>query len=376
MRIIYPYNEILPKRKAHDLFIVQECAALAESGSDLTLLIGKGSDLENFYMHYKIAPCPRLHIKPLRIIRKNNILGISWNWPFFHHCQQEIRESRPDLVILSVRKQGAYHLQHKVAGVRYLYEVHELCYYPNQTTVNKKALSKEREMLAHADLITVTTSALKEILLQPPYSLQNRIEEVPLAVQTLPLPPPQTHPELTIAYVGQLYEGQGLTALLLALAQVKNVRLKVIGGNHRDVSRLNQLAVELGIQKAVTFLGFLPPSDIPEHLQDVDAFVAPFGQTGRMPYVAHTKLAEYAEWGRPIIAPDLPVVHADFSADSGLLYFAPGDQSSLAQAIQQLQDKTLREKLQKEIHTKQGRFSWPTRAAIYGNLLKDLICHD
>lgn len=336
---------------------------------DVTLLIGRGSDTEHLFTYYNIPYCERLHIDPLFIVRKNNPLGISWNFPFFFLCQRSIQRARPDAVILSVRKQGAYHLRHKVPGVRYVYEVHELTFYPNAPDQHLLEAQEERDMLKQADLVTVTTDALKVILEAPPYSLKNRIEVVPLAVQATALPPPASTEKLQLAYVGQLYAGQGVTILLKALSKTQNVHLKILGGRPAEITHLKEFARTLGIGDSVTFLGFTPPYEIPQAIQDVHAFVAPFENTGRMPYVAHTKLFEYAHWGRPIIAPDLPIVREHFHTGNGVLLFKPGDPVALASCIQQLQQEPTRIKLQNGISTNSGRFSWAARAKKYARLL-------
>ncbi len=366
MRIIYPYNEILPKRKAHDVFVFHECGALAaHANCDITLLVGQGSN-QDLFSHYHVPKNEHFHIQPLFIVRKNNPLGLSWNLPFFFLCQRYIQRARPDVVICSVRGQAAYHLKRKIPGVQYVYEVHELAYYPNRS--QSPLVQAERDMLAATDLITVTTESLKQILKAPPYSLANRIEVVPLAVLAEPLPPPHPVATLQLAYVGQLYAGQGLPTLLKALSQTENVHLKVLGGNSTDITKLRKSAREMGVEGAVTFLGFTPPYEIPSALQDVHAFVAPFENTGRMPYVAHTKLFEYAHWGRPIIAPDLPIVREHFP--SGVLLYEPNRPTALAACIRSLQKEPIRTQLQEEISAYQGRFSWPARAQAYAQLLK------
>lgn len=363
MRIIYPYNEILPKKKAHDVFIFHECAALAaQKGFDVTLLVGQGSDADLF-SHYDVPENDHLHLQRLFILRKNNLLRFSWNFPFFFYCQRYIRRVRPDIVICSVRKQGAYHLQRKIPGIQYVYEVHELTWYPNCASACFS--QAEQEMLTNADLITVTTEPLKQILKNPPYLLKNRIEVVPLAVCSKPLLPPSESDTLRLTYVGQLYAGQGLPTLLQALSQMKEVHLKIVGGKTEEIAHLKQLARKLGVENCVTFLGFIPPSDISSRIQDTDAFVAPFDQVGRMPYVAHTKLFEYAAWGRPIVAPDLPIVREHFS--TGALLYEPDNPTSLAATLKNLQKRSTLHQLQQEILAYQDRFSWTARAQAYAH---------
>jgi len=367
MRIIYPYNEILPKKKAHDVFIMHECAALAALGWDVTLLVGKGSSEKTLLTHYNLSPMKQLHIEPLFTLRKNTLLPLSWNLPFFMSCQSVIRTQKPDIVITSVRKQAAFHHLRKVAGVRYIYEAHELCYYP-ETPTHKGNLQLEKIMLSHSDHVIITTEALKEILLNPPYSLKQPIDVVPLAVQATALPPPPPTDPLVVMYIGQLYAGQGLPLLLSALKDAPHIHLNILGGTPQEIDHLSKLAQDLSISASVHFLGFVPPHRIRKIAESAHAFVAPFEKVGRMPYVAHTKLFEYAEWGRPIIAPNLPIVNEHFQEGKGVILFEPGNPASLASCMNALKQETVRQKLQKEISAYSGKFSWTNRAKIYHTL--------
>lgn len=360
MRLFYPYNEILPKKKAHDVFIFQECSSLAKAGAEVTLLCGKGSAEDaSLFEHYNVAT--RFQIKRLPCIRKNNPLGISWNLPFFYFSNREIEKKRPDVVILSVLKQAHFALRHKVEGVTYLYEVHELAAYPGRAYDFSK-LQLEKEVFAGCDLITVTTQALKEILLEAPYFVTCPIAVVPLGVNASTLAPPQNGP-FTLFYVGQLYKEQGLQLLLEALSLVEEVTLKIVGGKEDEIQALRKL------NDRVEFLGFQKPVQLHSLLGQAHSFVAPFLAEGRMPFVAHTKLAEYVEWGRPVIAPDLEVSREHFPKSKGALFFEPGNARSLAQAIEKM--KVEKERLQEEILTLQGSSTWNKRAANYLSLLKN-----
>ncbi len=369
MRILYPYNEILPKQRAHDVFIFHECSSLAKLGNRVTLLCGKGSKTDKaLFQHYGVSASENLSIKKVPIVRKNNPFNLSWNLPFFFFSQQFIQKHLPDFVLLSVLKQGSYHLSRKIPKVRYIYEVHELSYYPGYQPPNSN-FYLEQVMLKKADLITVTTSSLKKILEAPPYSLRVPIAVIPLAVHQFSLPPPpkKSHP-LTLMYVGQLYSGQGLADLLAAMKESSNVCLKIIGGSVDEVHALNRLAKKLGVSNSVEFLGFQPPSKLPEIVKEAHAFVAPFENRGRMPFVAHTKLLEYAVWGRPIIAPNLPVVQEHLP--KAALLFEPENVSSLANCIKRLQKQELREELQKESLSQGHNYSWKARALRYQELFQ------
>ncbi len=373
MRILYPYNEILPKKKAHDVFVFQECAALSSIGFDVNLLCGRGSLMpKRLFAHYGLKPND-LRIKYLPIVRKNNLLNLSWNLPFFFFTQRQIKKLRPDFVFLSVLKQGAYHLKRKQKGVRYLYEVHELGFYPNGT-YDKSRVEQEKAQLEIADLITVTTNELKEILLSFPYSLTNRIEVVELAVNTKPLPAPKKRAPLTIFFVGQLYKGQGVEDLILAMSKTQGVHLKIIGGKAEEISALKALGSIHNVSDRVTFLGFKKPEELSSLVEEAHAFVAPFQAIGRMPYVAHTKLCEYAAWGRPIVAPDLSLVREHLSrtlacGSKGAVLYTAGNIEALAAALQSLTDDTLLNQLQQEIMTLSHSFTWEKRAEKYASIL-------
>ncbi|NGX54658.1 MAG: D-inositol-3-phosphate glycosyltransferase [Chlamydiae bacterium] len=365
-RIIYPYNEILPKKTAHDVYIVHQCEALAKAGFEISLLCGSGSlNDQALFDHYKVTtPFP---IKRLPIVRKNNPLNLSWNKPFFFFTQREINRSRPGHLFLSVLKQGEYHLKRKLPSVRYIYEAHQLSYYPH-TPFDKSLFEREKEMLSHTDLVTVPTRAMQTILQQPPYSLTTPVEVVPLAVNATPLPPPPSNP-LTLMYVGQLYAGQGLPLLLQALSHTQNWRLKIVGGKPEEIEKLSVLSSKLGIEDRVELMGFQPPSALREIVKSSHAFVAPFEAVERMSYVAHTKLYEYAAWGRPMVVPDLPSVREHFEDQEGVLLFEAGSHSSLANALIKLENQALRQKLQQKIE-QLDPFSWQKRATHYTELLK------
>jgi glycosyltransferase involved in cell wall biosynthesis len=376
MRILYPYNEILPKRSAHDVYIVRNCAGLAAAGAEVTLAFGMGSlpdrELES---HYHVTANENLSWKRLPIIRRNFGLPVNMSTVFFWATQKLIQKSKPDWVALSVFKQGAFHLKRRLPGVKYVYEVHELAWYPGRDAHEpklRKRLAEERIMLSRADVVTVTTCALQDILRAEPYNLTLPIEVVPLAVDFAPLPPPPPCTgDLQLMYVGQMYPGQGVDLLLRALAQTKGIRLTLAGGKADELTVLKQLARSLGIGHRVQFAGFLAPAELPELVAGAHALVAPFSATGRMPYVAHTKLLEYAAWQRPVVAPDLPVTREHFESVGGWVPFVADDVDSLAGAVNSLMAGDVRQNLY-ESSRRHRVMGWGERSRRYLDLLRGM----
>jgi glycosyltransferase involved in cell wall biosynthesis len=349
VHILYPYNELLPKHSAHDVYIWRNCLSLAQSGAEVTLAIGTGSQNEKFlHQHYQSEPHANFHVRRFAMLRKNFGLPFTWNWVFLNAAQKEITRSKPDWVIMSVLKQGLYHLARRIQGVRYCYEVHELQYYPNKDihafdAKQRTRLDAEVAMLRACDLVTVTTTALANILKAAPYSLSHeRIAVIPLAAKSNEALHPlhyREHEPFSLGYVGQLYKGQGIERLIEALALTPaHIQLTVVGGSVDDIARLQEHARQQGVSNRIRWLGFQPPSTLNDQVASVHAFVAPFDNTTRMPYVAHTKLVDYTAWGRPFIAPRLPVVVDELHGveEPGCVLYAPDDTNALAEAIRQL----------------------------------------
>jgi glycosyltransferase involved in cell wall biosynthesis len=354
MKLLYAYNEVLPKRSAHDVYIWRSCVEIAKAldpPSQITLAIGRSSISDStLHTHYQTEASASFGVQRLWMMRKSFGLPFTINRVFLQTTQSYIKHHRPDWVLLSVRKQGLFHLARRIDQVRYCYEVHELLYYPNLgdvaqlSTKRQAAIRAEAAMLAACDCVTVTTQALANILKQAPYSLPaSKIAVVPLAAKsdvclsTLPA----SSGAFTLGYVGQLYQGQGIEQLLAALAKTpQHIKLKVIGGSPEDIAKHQAHAAQYGIDDRVRWLGFQPPQKLLSLVQDVPAFVAPFTATTRMPYVAHTKLVDYTGWGRPFIAPAMPVVIEEFAAlpraQWGCEIFTPDSAESLADAIQAL----------------------------------------
>lgn len=350
LHVAFPYNEILPKRAAHDVYVFTTAVATAEAGAQSSLLAGRGGPGEAaLHAHYHTNPATTFHAFGLPIIRRNLGLPVTVNTVFNHGALNWLRREHPDWVVTSVLKQGIFHAAHRVPGIRLAHEVHELAWYPGRDASSAgiaPRLAAERALLTAVDLVVVTTRALEAVLRAPPYAIATPILVLPLAApRQAALPAPRAVGTLRLGYVGQLYREQGVELLLAALAAVSDTTLDVVGGRADEVARLRACAESLGASARVTWHGFVAPKDIAARIAHVDAFVAPFLAEGRMPFVAHTKLADYRAWQRPVVAPDLPVVREHFT-HGGLVTFTAGDALSLANALRRLADPVERHHLQ------------------------------
>ncbi|MBB5017053.1 glycosyltransferase involved in cell wall biosynthesis [Chitinivorax tropicus] len=374
MDIFYPYNEIIPTRKAHDAYIWRNCASLAAAGANVTLACGKQSLApDRLATYYQTPRADQLQVKTFPILRRNLGLPWTWNYLFNFAIQRHLLRHRPDHVLFSVFKQGRFHLSRRLDGIKYIYEVHELAWFPGMAMDHSThwKIQVERDMLAQADLITTTTDALRDILCSPPYSLTNPIVVVPLAIEPpLITPPIELTQPLHVVYIGQLYEEQGIEDLVKVIIGMPGIHLTIVGGHPQDIQRIQAIVPDHAVER-IKFTGFVEPARLPAIAASAHVLAAPFRACGRMPYVAHTKLNEYIAWRRPILAPDLPIVREHFPELSGLASYQADDLQSMTLALQQLQNPdTWQEKMTNCQATPIN--TWHARAERYLSILKGL----
>jgi glycosyltransferase involved in cell wall biosynthesis len=336
MKVFYFFNERLPNRTAHDVYTFLTCYGLARAGVDLTLFCAAGSAPPDELMRHYL---PQLQgaAAPFRIETiSRSLLGLGQSGRVFAwKARRHIAARRPQLAVFSTRKLAALQLRRKVPGVRYVYEAHQLAQYSSEVPAEEPhALRQDRDILRAADLIVITTQALDGVLRSPVFGFTGRSAVVPLGSLNQPLPPPRPAAErpLQLYYVGQLYARQGVGDLLDAVQAIAGVQLHVIGGS---AARVQEYSAHAAVRSGRARLhGFVPPTELPARVAGADAFAAPFQLSDRMPYVAHTKLLDYARWGRPLLAPALPVVreHLPTAAHRHYLY-DPHRPGALAQAL-------------------------------------------
>ena len=140
---------------------------------------------------------------------------------------------------------------------------------------------------------------------------------------------------------------KGIDTILKAIALVRNtcdVFLYIAGDddddNKENIKRLKNLTLELNIDDIVSFVGYLPRSDVGKLLSITDIFIDARTQ-GNFSSV----LLEAQFFNVPTIATNSPSSKKIINADNGLL-FAPNDEYDLSFAISRLiSDKSLLEQL-------------------------------
>lgn len=160
----------------------------------------------------------------------------------------------------------------------------------------KKVLSIEQKVFTQADRIIVTTSEIKEAIINRFGSLGGKISIVPNGVDTSLFKPNRTEVNKNftnvLCFVGRLAPEKNLESLIKAVEDV-NAELHIIGKGP-SASTLKQLAID---NPRIKFHGAVANEDLPKFFGHSDIFVFP------SLYEGHPKaLIEAMASGLPIIA--------------------------------------------------------------------------
>ena len=182
---------------------------------------------------------------------------------------------------------------------------------------------------------------------------------------------------LRITYIGQLYPWKGVDTLLLAMKDLPEHELVIVGGlpPETDLERTCKLARDLEISGRVSFRGYVPPTKLDEERRAADVFVVPLSDsTTSRHFTSPLKLFEAMAAGRPIVASDLPSIREVLTDGSNALLVPPGDPRALAQAIRRLaEDRTLRADLARQAGEDITKYSWDERGRRIASLLNDVV---
>jgi glycosyltransferase involved in cell wall biosynthesis len=139
--------------------------------------------------------------------------------------------------------------------------------------------------------------------------------------------------ETLVVNVGRQEFQKDQETLLRAIATLKNeipnIRLVVAGREGNATATLRHVVGELGLEKAVTFLGFT--DDVPELLVAADIFVFPSRFEGLGGSVLEAMALEV-----PIVASDIPPLREVLAAGERGALAAVGSPAELSRAIQQV----------------------------------------
>jgi glycosyltransferase involved in cell wall biosynthesis len=161
----------------------------------------------------------------------------------------------------------------------------------------------------------------------------------------------------TLLFVGRLRKYKGLDWVLRALrlvrARVPDVRLEICGDGPYQ-SGLQRAARALGVEDAITFLGFLPAAEKVRRMRSAWALVQPSPKEGW-----GLTVVEAGACGTAVVAADSPGLRDSVRRDETGLLVPYGDDAALAGALARvLEDEALRARLAAGGVRWAARFRW------------------
>lgn len=294
---------------------------------------------------------------------------------FFWHFLQTTRQIKPDLIIV-----GHAHpqllLAAKLSGKRFTAVAYGNDFLAAQKRWHRPLFNK---LLRQArPLITISqanATKLQELGLPKPiiiYPGTNPDQFVPKAKTA--------KGSLTLLTVGRLVPRKGIDTTLQAVAQLRknypNLQYQ-IAGTGDDLPRLKQLVKELGLETAVTFLGYIPSENLPELYQNAGIFVMPSRERPQVGSIEGFGIVylEASASGLPVVASHSGgAAEAVRHGETGLLV-PPDNVTALAKTLDSLlQNSELRQKLGRNGRRwVEDRMNWDRAAAQFWAALQGEI---
>ena len=365
MRICYLHLTRYPTRLANPVQVMHMCAAMAECGYDVALVVRASENAEpgferSLHAHYGVAESFGIHV-----IAHHPFLT---RGPLQHRqIKRLLRELRPDLIYSRTTRFARLWTG---SGIPYVYETHAMpSHNPRHGRTGMTLLSENFRRLVvitHA-LASDFRSAFPEL---PP----DAIVVAPDAASPSGVSPAVENDRFRAGYVGHLYPGKGMETIAEIAPRLPEVRFDVVGGAPEDLAAWRQRTAHV---ENIHFEGYVPHREVGRHIASFDLALAPFGcrvEAGAREisrWFSPLKIFEYMAQARPIVAADLPVLRDVLEHGRNAWLVPPEDSEAWVDAVQTLRDDpVLRERLGRTaLEDFELQYTWVARV---GRVLENL----
>lgn len=297
MRLLYLYPEEWTGLRAREVHTLSTCAALAESGVDVTLVTAGGEpELRDHLPNVAdAADVPGLNLaalsRTLGPIQSTSIFSRN-----FTHWMRDRRHF--DLAFITHLKAGPILTQ---AGIPYAYEAHGIFAQTPQNAARQRMLHKLEGQVLGAAALHIATSAPLAVALNAWFALSKDFAIVPNAGLP-PLSRGISTPDGPFVYGGSIADGNELAGIIQAAREAK-VSLKIIGGTEEEWQTVGEKLDLNGIE----WLPHVPLNELPEVLAGARAGLIPTNPDAPSgEFSCPLKLFDYARCGLPVLSTALP----------------------------------------------------------------------
>lgn len=184
--------------------------------------------------------------------------------------------------------------------------------------------------------------------------------------------------KLLLGFIGSFYAYEGLGLLLQALpkmlVQNPDIRILLVGGGPQE-NALKALALQLGIQEKVVFIGRVPHDQVQRYYNLINILVYPRLKMRLTDLVTPLKPLEAMAQGRLLVASDVGGQIELIDDEKTGILFEAGNPQALAQKVLDLLSKperwpALRKAAREFVETERN---WPASVARYRSIYDRLI---
>ena len=392
MTVLYLSDIRFPLERANGVHTMETCAALAERGHDVHLLVrpDTATPARDPCAYYGIAPTRRLRFERAPVFgppfaRRAAYLALMverlldrrpWDavfTPDLFLAGAALRvpaRMRPPVVYEShnFRPSFAGEMSGLVTGMR-----------AASPLKLRRLLRRERRVWRSAEGYVATTAVLAGELRER-FGARPRVIVAPNGVRLerarAYAPPPRAGAPI-VAYAGHFYPYNGADVLVEALALLPGVRGLIIGGHPRDAAdgeRLGALVRTRGLTNRVTFTGLVPPGEVIGLLRGADVLVQPITSSPYTRYASPMKLFDYMAAGRPIVASDIVSLREVVADGRTARLVRPGSAEALAEGIRGvLADPAAADRMGHAAFDAAATYTWARRAERIERLLDEVV---
>lgn len=208
----------------------------------------------------------------------------------------------------------------------------------------------ERYVVRNVDLIWVMVEESAERLVRKGIAREKlvKVSNTPKVDAELAARAPAENPCLTVVYVGLINPSRGVATAIEAAAILRDrgVRFRLrIAGSGKDAARVERLVDELRLRDSVELLGWIDRTKVQAILDQSDVGLVPHFDCSHWNSTIPNKLFDYMRAKIPVVVSNVRPAQRIVDATGCGLVFRSGDALDLANQLERLQDRQLRERL-------------------------------
>lgn len=373
MKIAYITNTTYVNGWANSVQIVNMCKSFSKEGADVTLVLPYRSIQANvdLFDYFKIPKTFKVKMLPCLD------LSIGGEQPIFYWLR-----------LISFYISARVYTWFKDFDALYSRDLYSAIFFPSiiieQHSFPKKinlflksVLDKNRKVVALTSFIKDKFSkyGIKEsnILVAPSSVDLEQFSQNKPKMNILGI----NDSDFVFGYIGTLKTmnmEKGVSDCLSSLTFLdETYKFLVVGGENDDLAYYKKMAIDLGVEDKVVFIGKVQYSEVSNYSSVCDIFVAPYPENEHYSYfMSPLKIFEYMASRKPLITTDLPSIREVLKDGEDSILIEPSNPKALAEAIKRLRnDKEFGEKISKKAFEEVSqKYTWEIRAKNILNFIK------